>query len=336
LATGRASSPKNGDNASELLTLASGHGPYSNVYGLGVEQVLDFQVVTPNGDILNANPKQNQDLFWALRGGGASTFGIVTKVSYKAYPAPNVTFLALYMTPKDNSTAAQDAWYDAMAYYLAIHPNMTDFGLSGYPSLMKDSYSGMLMAPGKSEKEVLDFWAPFGKKLEAYGIVHEPNIITNDEFVSMTDLGASIGNSGPAEPSGLLFSMSSRLFSRTILKESNVPDLSKMLKVILSDPGSYLLPYPNIPGVTHQNRAWDFGLNPAWKTSSLHMISIWHLEVGDDVGKIGGFKTKRGIANPLDKVREMEQKMTKTYIPAMDRLSQNSGAYINEVNFSFR
>jgi hypothetical protein len=314
-----------------LLRVISGHGPYSNVFGLGVEQVLDFEVVTPNGTILKANPNQNQDLFWALRGGGASTFGVVTQISYKAYPTPNVTFLGLYMIPKDNSSASQEGWFNAMAFYLAMHPNMTDFGLSGYPSLMKDSYSGMLMAPGKSGKEVEDFWAPIGKKLESYGIVQEPNIITNDDYVAMTDYGAAIGNSGPAEPSGLLFSMSSRLFARSSLNEANVPAIAKMLKVILSDDGSYLLPYPNIPGIKHANRDWDYALNPAWKTSSLHMISIWHLDMGQDIGKIGGFK-KRDVKNPLEKVKEMEERMTQDYIPAMDPLSTKSAAYINEVS----
>ncbi|KAF2427366.1 FAD-binding domain-containing protein [Tothia fuscella] len=309
--------------------LGGGHGPYSNVYGLGVEQVLEFQVVTPDGEIRIASPNQNQDLFWALRGGGASTYGIVTRVSYKVYPVPTVTFLALYMTPKGNSNADQESWYNGMAFYLAMHPNFTDFGLSGYPSLTKDSYSGMLMVIDKSPKELLDWFTPIQKKLESYNITVEPNTISNEEFSGMESM--EVGNNGPAEPSGLLFSMSSRLFSRESLTEANVPNIAKMLKVLLHEPGAYLLPYPNIPGRSYHNRSWNYGLNPAWKTAAMHMISIWHLQEGDDkgLGRIGEFK-KRDTRSPMDKLKEMDTKMVEQHIPAMDGLAQNHGAYINE------
>jgi hypothetical protein len=296
--------------------------------------VLELQAVTPDGEIRIANPNQNQDLFWALRGGGGSTYGVVTRVSYKAYPEVPVLFLALYMTPKGKSAADLEAWYNGMAYYFAMQPNFTDFGLSGYPSMTKDSYSGMLMVIGKTEKELKDWFGPIGKKMESYGIVVEPNYITNEQFETISS-GQKIGNGGPSEPSGTLFSMSSRLFSRTAMTETNVPNIAKMLKVILNDTGAYLLPYANVPGVSHHNRKWDFGLNPAWKTTAFHMISIWHLEVGDDIGrgKIGEFKrrSRRDGKSPMETLKEMERKMTAEYIPAMDRLAQNHGAYINEV-----
>jgi hypothetical protein len=247
-------------------------------------------------------------------------------------------FLALYMTPKGKTAADAEAWYNAMAYYFAMQPNFTDFGLSGYPSMTRDSYSGMLMVIGKTQKELEDWFNPIGKKMESYGIVVEPNYITNDQFVAMSS-GQKVGNNGPSEPSGTLFSMTSRLFSRAAMTEANLPNISKMLKVILSDPGAYLLPYCNVPGVSHQNRTWDYGLNPAWKTTAFHMISIWHLEVGDDIGrgKIGEFKRKvrRDGKSPLETLKEMEKRMTQDYIPAMDLLAENHGAYINEVRYIY-
>lgn len=49
---------------------AGGHSILSSQYGLGADQVLQLQVVTPGGDILTANENQHPDLFWALRGVG--------------------------------------------------------------------------------------------------------------------------------------------------------------------------------------------------------------------------------------------------------------------------
>lgn len=45
-----------------------GHSVLSSTYGLGVDQILQIEVVTPAGDILTVNECQDQDLFWALRG----------------------------------------------------------------------------------------------------------------------------------------------------------------------------------------------------------------------------------------------------------------------------
>jgi FAD/FMN-containing dehydrogenase len=45
-----------------------GHAALSSTYGLGADQVLEMDIVTPGGDILTVNECQNTDLFWAMRG----------------------------------------------------------------------------------------------------------------------------------------------------------------------------------------------------------------------------------------------------------------------------
>lgn len=45
---------------------------------MAADSVLEFHLVTANGTFITANETSNSDLFWALRGGGGSTFGIVT------------------------------------------------------------------------------------------------------------------------------------------------------------------------------------------------------------------------------------------------------------------
>lgn len=57
--------------------IGAGHGALSNQLGLGVDRALQFRVVTPNGKQVIASACQNKDLFFALRGGGGSTFGVI-------------------------------------------------------------------------------------------------------------------------------------------------------------------------------------------------------------------------------------------------------------------
>ncbi|KAL8697120.1 MAG: hypothetical protein Q9201_007297 [Fulgogasparrea decipioides] len=49
-----------------------GHSPISGAYGLAADNVLEFEVVTPAGDIKTINACQNRDLFFAFRGVSAS------------------------------------------------------------------------------------------------------------------------------------------------------------------------------------------------------------------------------------------------------------------------
>ena len=46
---------------------------------------MSADVVTASGDFVTASDSENQDLFWALRGGGGN-FGVVTSFEYKLHP----------------------------------------------------------------------------------------------------------------------------------------------------------------------------------------------------------------------------------------------------------
>ena len=63
-----------------------GHGALSNNFGLGVDNALQIRAVLPNGTYVTANQCQNQDIFYAIRGGGGSTFAVNMEVTYRAHP----------------------------------------------------------------------------------------------------------------------------------------------------------------------------------------------------------------------------------------------------------
>ncbi|KAK4164380.1 hypothetical protein QBC43DRAFT_237412 [Cladorrhinum sp. PSN259] len=61
------------------LLLGGGISYFTGIYGWACDNVKLFEVVTSSGDIIQATATKNKDLFWALRGGGGSNFGIVTR-----------------------------------------------------------------------------------------------------------------------------------------------------------------------------------------------------------------------------------------------------------------
>lgn len=66
-----------------------GFGSFSKEFGTGAAGVLQAEIVTADGKILIANQYQNQDLFWAIRGGGGGTYGVVSKLILRAHDLPN-------------------------------------------------------------------------------------------------------------------------------------------------------------------------------------------------------------------------------------------------------
>jgi len=53
---------------------SGGHGSLTSLYGLASDNALSVDVVTADGRFVTADPYQNTELFWALRGGGGSKF----------------------------------------------------------------------------------------------------------------------------------------------------------------------------------------------------------------------------------------------------------------------
>jgi FAD/FMN-containing dehydrogenase len=70
-------------------TLGGGMGWLARKYGLALDSVLYFEVVTANGERLRVSDADHSDLFWALRGGGGS-FAVIVGMSIRLYPVTMV------------------------------------------------------------------------------------------------------------------------------------------------------------------------------------------------------------------------------------------------------
>jgi FAD/FMN-containing dehydrogenase len=70
------------------LVQSGGFGSFSKNYGTAAAGLLEAQVVTADGAIRIANACQNPELFWALKGGGGGSLGVVTKLTLRTRELP--------------------------------------------------------------------------------------------------------------------------------------------------------------------------------------------------------------------------------------------------------
>ncbi|KAI2629958.1 FAD-binding domain-containing protein [Hypoxylon sp. NC1633] len=91
-----------------------GHSVLSPVYGLGADRVAEFKIVTPDGVSRVANQCQHTDLFWALRGGGGGTFGIVLEATHRVEPSMPVA-VANIRLPSNSTAETSLNWIELMA-----------------------------------------------------------------------------------------------------------------------------------------------------------------------------------------------------------------------------
>ncbi|KAL3426535.1 isoamyl alcohol [Phlyctema vagabunda] len=82
-----------------------GHSVLSPVYGLGIDRTVQFQIVTPDRHLRTANVCQNPDLFWALKGGGGGTFGVVLEVTHRVDPVVPLAVAYIRYTPTAGNIA---------------------------------------------------------------------------------------------------------------------------------------------------------------------------------------------------------------------------------------
>jgi len=87
------------------LVQSGGFGSFSKRYGMAAASLLEAEVVTADGKIRTVNACTDPDLFWALKGGGGGTFGIVTRLTLRTHSLPE-TFGAVLLTLRADSDAA--------------------------------------------------------------------------------------------------------------------------------------------------------------------------------------------------------------------------------------
>ncbi len=99
------------------LVQGGGFGSFSKRFGTAAASLLEAEIITADGQVRIANAHTNPDLFWAIKGGGGGTFGVVTRMTLRTHELPEY-FGGVF----GEITATSDAAFKALvARFIAFY-----------------------------------------------------------------------------------------------------------------------------------------------------------------------------------------------------------------------
>lgn len=317
-----------------------GHGPLSSRYGLAADQILQATVVTTQGEILVANAAQNQDLLWAIRGGGPGLYGVVVEYVMRTYPVPKSAVLStLSINMVDNSTACPvSASWKALAALSSALPDLMDAGITGNGNAITRN----LATNSTSRRRGIEVGITlFGYDMSTTTltrllndtqdriIAHAGNTslsISLSEPKTLPSYAALIDELNPvASHSSDIALTSSRLLGRAELTELPLSALESHLQNITAtqiETDSCRLVYglQGGPGPRSVDMDMRGALNPAWRQAYLHVLST-----GASIDTSGALSPQAALETAGKWTEENKEVVWREWAPG-------SGAYINEAN----
>lgn len=141
------------------LVQSGGFGSFSKHYGTCAAGLLEAEVVTADGKIRIANAYTNPDLFWALKGGGGGTFGLLTKVTLRVRELPEYGGGAIFRI----KASSDEGFRRLLRYFVGFYSeNLFNDHWGEQVHIGSDNALGVSMVSlGLSTEQARKVWQPF-------------------------------------------------------------------------------------------------------------------------------------------------------------------------------
>ena len=140
------------------LVQGGGFGSFSKRYGLAAASLLEAEVVTADGVVRTVSASREPDLFWALKGGGGGTSGVVTRLTLKTHDLPS-TFGFVHWSLRATS---DDAFQTLLARFVDLYAERLFNPHWGEQASAKpgNRFEVMMLFQGLDEAEAREAWRP--------------------------------------------------------------------------------------------------------------------------------------------------------------------------------
>ena len=149
------------------LIQSGGFGSFSKRFGTAAAGLLEAEIVTADGAVRTANACTNPDLFWAIKGGGGGSLGVLTKVTLRTRELPEF-FGSAYMTIEASSDAA---FRQLISRFIAFYrDNLFNPHWGEMVALGPDNMLAITMvSQGLTQEEMEAIWKPFLDEIKSSG-----------------------------------------------------------------------------------------------------------------------------------------------------------------------
>ncbi|KAI1467956.1 FAD binding domain protein [Daldinia caldariorum] len=280
-----------------------GTSPLGTKFGLAADQVLEWEVVTGKGELLTATPTENQDLYWALSGGGGGTYGVVLSMTVMLHQdGPTAGAILSFTEPSDK-------FWDIVQVFLMNLPAVLDAGATlyawyfpGNKFLMPQSY-----LLGGTSQDLQLLLQPTLKALDESGI---PYTWEGHDYPTFQD---SFYAQNPKQDVAEI-NLGGRLIPRSLVKSSDsAASLADAIKSVLDNGGGMA----TVCSDTSRPPTFPNSAHPAWR-ETLFLVFLYTI-----------YDRYNMTTNILNK-----QKVTDVLDPAFEKLTPGGAVYLNEADIN--
>lgn len=288
-------------------TQGGGHSLLSTAYGMGADQVLEWEVVTADGRHLVATPEENSDLHWALGGGGGGTFAVVLSMTAKAYPDGPVAGGTLSVPNTDDI-----AFWDAIALWIRQAEALAGDTNTMVYEVRNDAFDAYAMTlPDQPREAVETLLAPFLANLTQLGLNYTLETTYFDNYKNHFASYYGPLPFGVVTPTTIL---QSRLVPKAVTQDTVATEkLVEAIKTSVED-GNFLVGCEIVSVATAGHL--DNAVLPAWRQAitGCNMNAYWNFTA------------------PIEVNYDLKRVMEEVYTPLWEAATPGGGVYLNEMD----
>jgi hypothetical protein len=138
---------------------SGGFGSFSKAFGTAASNLLEAEIVTADGQVLIANACNQPDLFWAIKGGGGGTLGVITRLTLRTHPLPEQFGAVLGAIRASSDSAYRTLLGKAISLYQGalFNPNWGEQMEVRGDNVLRLS----MVFQGLTKSQAEAIWAPF-------------------------------------------------------------------------------------------------------------------------------------------------------------------------------
>ncbi|KAM6485366.1 putative FAD-dependent isoamyl alcohol oxidase [Trichoderma sp. SZMC 28011] len=306
-------------------TQGGGHSLLGGAYGMAADNVLEWEVVTPQGDHVIATPSSYSDLYWAISGGGGGTYGVVLSMTTKIYPDGKVATGSLSFTLAGSGSAGNDEtafwqgvnlWFQSVPGFLGLKRGTVGSENATMLSQITNSSFALLgiTFPDQTVTQLQNTLAPYLDGLKALNINYTFSTTQQPSYVQSFNQTRGLG----PLPWGVI--PTTEVWASRLVPVSFVENATAVASLV------------DVYRSAVQDNAFSVGCNvlggfnaPAHPDNSV--FPGWR-----DLAVICNVLHQWDFTAPLDTNLSFKRRLVSEVQPAVEAVTPGTGVYLNEMD----